>query len=69
MKISFGPTLNPWHSTRVPGGSSGGSAVAVATGMAVASFGVRHRRLVRQPAAFCGITGSNQPTEHYHDMV
>ena len=53
----FGPVHNPWNTDRIAGGSSGGSAAAVATGMCFAAIGTDTGGSVREPAAFCGIVG------------
>jgi len=53
----FGATLNPWNTSRSAAGSSGGAAVALATGMAWIAHGSDHGGSLRNPASFCGVTG------------
>jgi aspartyl-tRNA(Asn)/glutamyl-tRNA(Gln) amidotransferase subunit A len=53
----FGPTLNPWNLGHLPGGSSGGSAAAVAADMCIAGIGSETAGSIRQPAGWCGVTG------------
>lgn len=53
----FGPTLNPWNPEHLPGGSSGGSAAAIAAQLATVAIGSETAGSIRQPSAWCGVTG------------
>jgi len=53
----FGPTLNPWNTGHLPGGSSGGSAAAMAAQLATVTLGSETAGSIRQPASWCGVTG------------
>jgi len=54
---AYGPTRNPWNTKKIPGGSSGGSAAALAAGMCLMALGTDTGGSIRQPASMCGVTG------------
>jgi Asp-tRNA(Asn)/Glu-tRNA(Gln) amidotransferase A subunit family amidase len=63
--MAFGPVRNPWDTTRIPGGSSGGTAAAVAAGMAPLGVAEDTQGSIRVPAALCGIAGFRPTTGRY----
>ena len=62
----YGPVRNPWDTSTVPGGSSGGSAAALAARLAPAATGTDTGGSIRQPAALCGVSGISPPTVVFH---
>ena len=66
--MAFGPVRNPWDRTRIPGGSSGGTAAAVAFGMAPLGLAEDTQGSIRVPAALCGIAGFRPTTGRYPNL-